>query len=92
MTHEDIITLIRQGDSEAIGAEKLRGLLKILPAQDEVCYVVVEDHRLLLLIVCIHPRESAFLRIAVFCITHRPGPRSDFGLSSGTLKSRGANR
>ncbi|XP_064636259.1 mucin-5AC-like [Lineus longissimus] len=36
MSHEEIITLIRQGASEAIGAEKLRGLLKILPAQDEI--------------------------------------------------------
>ncbi|GAV07836.1 hypothetical protein RvY_17624-2 [Ramazzottius varieornatus] len=35
-THENIIDLIRSGDDEGIGAEKLRGLLKILPEPDEI--------------------------------------------------------
>ncbi|XP_058825846.1 inverted formin-2 isoform X1 [Topomyia yanbarensis] len=35
-SNEDIITLIRNGEHEDIGAEKLRGLLKILPEVDEL--------------------------------------------------------
>lgn len=35
-SNEDIIQLIRNGEHEDIGAEKLRGLLKILPELDEL--------------------------------------------------------
>ncbi|GAB6031759.1 FH2 [Chamberlinius hualienensis] len=35
-SNENIIALIKEGDHDAIGAEKLRGLLKILPESDEV--------------------------------------------------------
>ncbi|XP_036337297.1 LOW QUALITY PROTEIN: formin-J [Rhagoletis pomonella] len=35
-SNEDIIQLIRDGDHDDIGAEKLRGLLKILPEVDEL--------------------------------------------------------
>ncbi|KAL9692411.1 hypothetical protein quinque_000145 [Culex quinquefasciatus] len=35
-SNEDIIQLIRNGEHEDIGAEKLRGLLKILPEVDEL--------------------------------------------------------
>lgn len=34
-SNEDIIQLIREGSHDDIGAEKLRGLLKILPEVDE---------------------------------------------------------
>lgn len=34
-SNEDIIQLIREGEHDDIGAEKLRGLLKILPEVDE---------------------------------------------------------
>ncbi len=36
ISHRDIIAHLAGGESEAIGAEKLRGLLKILPEGDEV--------------------------------------------------------
>lgn len=36
MSNEEIIQLLREGPSEKIGAEKLRGLLKIMPYSDEV--------------------------------------------------------
>lgn len=36
MSNEEIIQLLREGPSEKIGAEKLRGLLKIMPYADEV--------------------------------------------------------
>lgn len=35
-SNEDIIQLIRDGGHDDIGAEKLRGLLKILPEIDEL--------------------------------------------------------
>ena len=35
-SNEDIIQLILDGGHDAIGAEKLRGLLKILPEVDEL--------------------------------------------------------
>lgn len=35
-SNEEIIQLIRNGDHDDIGAEKLRGLLKILPEIDEL--------------------------------------------------------
>ena len=35
-SHVDIVRLLSEGQSGTIGAEKLRGLLKILPEQDEV--------------------------------------------------------
>lgn len=35
-SNEDIIQLIRNGDHDEVGAEKLRGLLKILPEVDEL--------------------------------------------------------
>ena len=36
MTNEAIVELIKHGDDAEIGAEKLKGLLKILPEKDEV--------------------------------------------------------
>jgi len=36
MSNEAIVELIEQSDCEKIGAEKLKGLLKILPEKDEV--------------------------------------------------------
>lgn len=35
-SNEDIIQLIRNGDHDEVGTEKLRGLLKILPEVDEL--------------------------------------------------------
>lgn len=35
-SNEDIIQLIKDGEHDDIGAEKLRGLLKILPEVDEI--------------------------------------------------------
>lgn len=35
-SNEDIIRLIKDGSHDEIGAEKLRGLLKILPEVDEL--------------------------------------------------------
>lgn len=35
-TNENIIQVIREGEHDEIGAEKLRGLLKILPELDEL--------------------------------------------------------
>lgn len=35
-SNEDIIQLIRDGEHDDVGAEKLRGLLKILPEVDEL--------------------------------------------------------
>lgn len=35
-SNEDIIQLIQDGEHDDIGAEKLRGLLKILPEVDEL--------------------------------------------------------
>lgn len=35
-TNEEIIQLIKDGEHDGIGAEKLRGLLKILPEIDEL--------------------------------------------------------
>ena len=35
-SNEDIVQLIQDGNHEIIGAEKLRGLLKILPEVDEI--------------------------------------------------------
>lgn len=35
-SNEDIIQLIKDGEHDVIGAEKLRGLLKILPEKDEI--------------------------------------------------------
>ena len=36
MANEEIVTLVQAGQSDRIGAEKLRNLLKILPTQEEV--------------------------------------------------------
>lgn len=35
-SNEDIIQLIKEGEHDDIGAEKLRGFLKILPEVDEL--------------------------------------------------------
>jgi hypothetical protein len=35
---EVIIQLIQEGDARGLGVEKLKGLVKLLPQQDEVCY------------------------------------------------------
>ena len=37
MPNEDIVDLLRNGESEKFGAEKLKSLQKILPSQEEVC-------------------------------------------------------
>lgn len=36
MTNEEIVNQLRAGDSQKLGLEKLKGLMKILPDQDEV--------------------------------------------------------
>lgn len=36
MSHEEIVRLLQDGASDKFGAERLRGLLKQLPSQDEV--------------------------------------------------------
>jgi len=36
MTNDAIVTLIKSGDDTTIGADKLKGLVKILPEKDEV--------------------------------------------------------
>lgn len=35
-SHEEIVQMIKDGDTTKIGAERLRGLHKILPDKDEV--------------------------------------------------------
>ena len=35
-SHQQVVQYLAAGESERIGAEKLRGLLKILPESDEV--------------------------------------------------------
>lgn len=48
-TNEEIIQLIKDGEHDDIGAEKLRGLLKILPEIDELDMLKAFDgnkHRL----------------------------------------------
>uniref|UniRef100_A0A2C9K4F2 FH2 domain-containing protein n=1 Tax=Biomphalaria glabrata TaxID=6526 RepID=A0A2C9K4F2_BIOGL len=39
MSHEEIVNLIKEGDPSKIGAERLRGLQKILPDNDEVAMI-----------------------------------------------------
>ena len=36
MTNEAIVELIKHGDDAKVGAEKLKGLLKVMPEKDEV--------------------------------------------------------
>nr|KAG5693718.1 hypothetical protein BaRGS_002101 [Batillaria attramentaria] len=36
MSHEEIVRLLQEGQSDKFGAERLRGLLKQLPSQDEI--------------------------------------------------------
>jgi len=36
MSNEEVVQLMKDGDDTKIGAEKLKGLLKILPEKDEV--------------------------------------------------------
>ena len=40
LPNDDIIRLIVEGNHEAIGQEKLKGLLKALPEKEEVCVPV----------------------------------------------------
>lgn len=35
-SHEDIVRILQNGTHQDLGAERLRGLLKILPESDEV--------------------------------------------------------
>ena len=35
-SNEEIVEMVREGDHEVFGAEKLKGLVKILPEQDEI--------------------------------------------------------
>lgn len=42
-SNEEIIQLIKDGEHDDIGAEKLRGLLKILPEVDEVDMLKIFD-------------------------------------------------
>jgi inverted formin-2 len=37
MPNNAIVDLIKQGDVEKLGAEKLKGLMSLLPTKDEVC-------------------------------------------------------
>jgi len=41
LSHADIVQLVRDGRSKEMGAEKLRGLLKVLPEQEEVGVAVL---------------------------------------------------
>ena len=36
MSHQEIVRLLQDGHSDKFGAERLKGLLKQLPSQDEV--------------------------------------------------------
>lgn len=36
MSHEEIVEMIREGDEQKIGPERLKGLQKLLPQADEV--------------------------------------------------------
>ena len=40
MSYEEIVDLLRQGDSDKFGAEKLKNLQKVLPSQEEVGIMV----------------------------------------------------
>ncbi len=40
LPNADIVQLVREGKAEEINAERLRGLLKIMPERDEVCWVL----------------------------------------------------
>ncbi len=42
-SNEDIMDMILNGDYDDIGAEKLRGLMKILPEHDEVRTLVPDS-------------------------------------------------
>jgi hypothetical protein len=42
-SNEDIMEMILNGDYDDIGAEKLRGLMKILPEHDEVRTLVPDS-------------------------------------------------
>ena len=35
-SNEEIVEMVREGDHDVFGAEKLKGLVKILPEQDEI--------------------------------------------------------
>ena len=41
MSHEEIVRLLQEGHSDKFGAERLKGLLKQLPSQEEVSYICV---------------------------------------------------
>ena len=41
-SHQQVVQYLAAGESERIGAEKLRGLLKILPESDEVKSYILE--------------------------------------------------
>ncbi|XP_059158826.1 inverted formin-2-like isoform X2 [Physella acuta] len=43
MSHEEIVQMIKDGDSSKIGSERLRGLQKILPDKDEVMMIQSYD-------------------------------------------------
>ena len=45
-SNDVIIDQIKQGDARALGVEKLKGLLKILPQQDEVIQYTLYLHYL----------------------------------------------
>ncbi len=36
LPNEDVVALVKQGKAEEINAERLKGLLKIMPERDEV--------------------------------------------------------
>lgn len=62
MSHEDIVRLLQEGASDKFGAERLRGLLKQLPSQDEVSgHARVEDRHLDQSITVRLSRASEFL-------------------------------
>lgn len=52
MSNDAIVELLREGDDEKIGAEKLKGLMKIMPTKDEVRIFAVNYNTLLAELEC----------------------------------------
>ena len=56
-TNDVIIELIKQGDARSLGVEKLKGLLKILPQQDEVIlrdFFLIMSHKIIAFLIGEH--------------------------------------
>lgn len=57
LSHCEIIQLLREGRSKETGAEKLRGLLKILPQSEEVlviCLITLHINQIMDTLICSH--------------------------------------